>query len=304
MKLAWISRKGSVGKTTTAVNLAANLAGRARKVLLIDLDDQASASLSLGVQRRHLAPSVADLLLRGLPTVQAVRETSVENLFLITGSVDLGSLEDELGGGKRPEHCLKSHLLSLESDFDDILLDCPAGLGLLPRAALMAADAYAVGVTPQFLVLDGLGNFLDRLERLRFRLSSEARLLGLLLTQVDYRTRTTRPYVEQIRDQFGEAVFDGEVRINVRLAEAPSYGQTIFQYAPDSSGAASYRQLADEILNRFESTRDERPRRAPEPDSAPGTRLAPRRTSVPSAAVANVRFSPGQHRSLAHVREV
>ena len=197
--------------------------------------------------------------------------------------MDLCDLEEALGGTKRPQQCLRSPLEAVQRDFDAIILDCPAGLGLLPRAALVAADAYAIGLTPQFLVLDGLENFLRRLERQRYRLGSEARLLGLLLTQVDYRTRTTRPYVDQIRAQFGGSVFETEIRINVRLAEAPSFGQTIFQYAPESSGAAGYWDLADEVLRRWKIAREERPRSAPQPDP-PVTRE--RRASPPPRRVA------------------
>ncbi len=291
MKIAWISRKGSVGKTTTAVNLGASLAARGLKVLLVDLDDQASASLSLGVHRRHMAPSSADVLFGRLPLEQAIRKTSVENLHLVTGSVDLDFLEDELTGSKRPDQCLRGPLATIEKDFDAILLDCPAGLGLLPKAALVAADAYAVGLTPQFLVLDGLENFLQRLERQRYQLGGKARLLGLLLAQVDYRTRTTRPYVDQIREQFGEDVFETEIRINVRLAEAPSFGKTIFQYAPESSGAAGYWALADEILRRWKIAREDQPRSAPPPEiPLHRERRAPR--PLRSAAVGHARFAP------------
>ncbi len=266
MKLALISRKGSVGKTTTAVNLGAALAASGQRVLIVDLDPQGSASRSLGVEMAKLAPSIADVLLTHLPLPQAIRTTDVEGLDLVTGSADLGSLEASFATLHHREQILRRPMEMADSHYDAVLMDCPAGSHLLSTAALVASDAHLVALTPQFLVLDGLGNFLDATERLRYRLGSHSRRLGILLTQVDYRTKTTRPYVEDLRRTHGAEIFDTEVRINVRLAEAPSFGQTIFQYAATSSGAEAYRDLAEEILRRFEeATQEMEPRCAPRP---------------------------------------
>ena len=265
LKIALISRKGSVGKTTTAVNLGAALAAQGRKVLLVDLDCQASASLSLGVERAQLAPSIADMLNHRASLKEAVRRTKVNGLDLVTGSCDLASLDQELSAGRHGQQCLRRPLEEVGVHYDVLLMDCPAALGMMPVAALVVADAYLVALTPQFLVLDGLENFLNAVERLRFRFGSKARLLGLLLSQVDYRTRTTKPYVQQIRADFATKVLDSEVRVNVRLAEAPSFGQTVFEYAPDSSGASAYSALAAEILDRWSRLSDQRPRSAPRP---------------------------------------
>lgn len=252
LKIALISRKGGVGKTTTAVNLGAALAAAGKKVLLLDLDGQAAASLSLGVQRAQLAPSLVDVLNGEVGLGEAVRPTGVEGLSLVTGSCDLPSLGMELAATPRGQQCLRRPLETVEGDFDVVLMDCPATLSPLPTAALVAADAYLVALTPQFLVLDGLDNFLASIERLRFRCGSKARLLGLLLSLVDYRTRTTKSYVEQLRGDLGNRVLDTELRVNVRLAEAPSFAQTIFEYAPKSSAARDYESLAEEILERWQ----------------------------------------------------
>ncbi len=285
LRIALLSRKGSVGKTTTAVNLAAAFAARELKTLLLDLDGQASASLSLGVRRSQLAPSMADVLLGRMPLPQAIRPSNVPKLDLVTGSVDLFNLDREMMGVRNAEQCLQRPLAAVSPEYQATLLDCPAGLHLATASALAATDAYMVTLSPQFLVLDGLKNFLEQLERMRFRLGSESRFLGILLTQVDYRTKTTKPYVDQIREEQGEWVFNTEVRVNVRLAEAPSFGQTIFQYDPDCSGARSYWELADEVLRRYKILRELVPRSAPRPqpppESAPARRL-PERPAVRS----------------------
>lgn len=266
MNIALISRKGSVARTTTAVNLGAALAAAGQRVLLLDLDAQGAASRSLGVERGQLAPSMADVLLSHLPLEKAIRTTGVEGLDLVTGSADLSSVESALAAVRHREQCLRRPLEQLRSPYDVVLLDSPAGLALLGTAALVASDAHLVALTPQFLVLDGLQNFLDAVERLRYRLGSRSRKLGMLLTQVDYRTKTTRPYVTDLKQAHGEEIFDTEIRINVRLAEAPSFGQTIFQYAAESTGATAYTKLAEEVLHRYQvRSGTEEPRCAPRP---------------------------------------
>jgi chromosome partitioning protein len=245
-----ISRKGGVGKTTTAVNLAAALAARGRRTLLVDLDSQASASLSLGVDRGDLAPSSADVMLGGLPASEAVRPTSVENLHLITASADLVHADLELGPYRSREGRLRAALAGVAHSYEFVLLDCPSSLSLVPVNAVVAADNFLVPVAPQFLAIAGVRNLLGAAERLGWDANRRIAPLGLLLTLVDYRSKATRRNVDEIRAEYGPLVFAIEIRVNTRLAEAPALGQTIFQYDSSATGARAYELMADEFLLR------------------------------------------------------
>jgi chromosome partitioning protein len=247
---ALISRKGGVGKTTTAVNLASALAGLGHRVLLVDLDSQALASMSLGLQRAELAPSMADVLFGGTSAEQALHHTSVERLDLLTASVDLGQAEVELTGRGR-ERRLQTVLAPVAAAYDFVFLDCPSSLSLLPINAIVAADTFLVPVTPQFLAAAGVQNLLASAERIAWDFQTRIRLVGVLLTVVDYRNRSSRDMVDRLRHELGSLVFALEIRVNTRLAEAPAHGQTIFQYDNQATGAAAYRLLAEEFLMRL-----------------------------------------------------
>jgi chromosome partitioning protein len=250
MILALINNKGGVGKTTTAMNLAAGLARRDRRVLLVDLDSQGSASLSLGVARTALSPSSAEVLLDELPIAQAIRPTPVTGLDLLTGTMALANADLRLAERAGRERRLQAALDPVRQAYAFILIDCPPSLSLLPVNALIAADAFLVPVTPHYLALEGLVNLMEAVERVRQGVHTAAPLLGLVLTLVDYRLRVTREIVDLIRGQYGDQVFRTEIRVNVRLAEAPSFGQPIFVYDPASTGAEAYRRLTMEVLQR------------------------------------------------------
>jgi chromosome partitioning protein len=246
-----VSAKGGVGKTTTAVNLGAALATRGHTVLVVDLDCQASASLSLGLSRHQLAPSAADVLLRNEPAGNALKPTRLSGLWVLPASADLISVEADLATNRHRERTLVRALEPLRGRFEHILIDCPPGLALLSRNALVAADAYLVPAVPHYLAVEGLANLVQAVARLDFRSQKRTHFLGVVPTMVDLRQRTVRENLAAIRASFGTGVFAIEVRSNVRLAEAPAIGSTVFEHAPDSVGAVCHRLLAEEYLMRL-----------------------------------------------------
>ncbi len=268
MITALVSKKGGVGKTTTAVSLAAALALAGRRTLLIDLDSQASASLSLGVPRHLLAPSTADVLLRDMPAWRAVRATTVPNLHLLTASADLHGIEEELTRMPDPAQRLHRSLVDVTPDYEITLIDCPATMSLITTNALVAADTFILPVVPQYLALEGVQNLLESVRRMRRRYGASARLAGILLTMVDYRTRAGSENTARLRELYRDRIFAVEVRTNVRLAEAPERGVTIFEYDPRSTGARAYQLLSQEFLWRTAADGQ------PELQAGPGPRRA------------------------------
>ncbi len=250
MILALANVKGGVGKTTTAVNLSATFADSDLRVLLVDLDPQGSASFSLGVERDDGEPSLADVLVAGTPAASALRPTGIEGLDLLAGSMSLAGAELGLGRKRDPESLLKRALGPVRRRYDVIVVDCPPGLSVLTLNGLAAASAYIVPVVPHDLVHVALDRFFDGWERLQAPLRSRPELLGVLLNMVDQRTNLTAEMVGAIRKAYGRRVFRTEIPINVRLAEAPGYGMSIFQYERWSSGAHAYRLLGAEVIRR------------------------------------------------------
>jgi len=248
MILSIVNNKGGVGKTTSAVSLAAAFAREVYRTLLVDLDAQGSASLSLGIARAGLSPSSAEVLLEGLPIASAIRPSSVENLSILPGSMALASADLALSDVKGREAVLKAALAPVRSSYDYIILDCPPSLGLLTVNALTASEYFIIPLTPDYLALEGLVNLMEAVDRIRAGIGRVAELLGILLTYCDYRLNSTNEIIGMIRDHYGRKVFKTEIKGSVRLREAPSFGKTIFDFAPRSSGAESYALLAREIL--------------------------------------------------------
>jgi chromosome partitioning protein len=250
MIVAVISRKGGVGKTTSVVSLAGALARLGKKVLVVDLDSQASASLSLGVARGDLAPSIHDVLFRGVKAAQAIRPTLTEKVDLITASADLMHADVELAPLRNREMKLRDALQPVVAAYDWMLLDCPPSFNTLAQSALIASDQFIVPAVPHFLAFDGIQPLLEASQRLAGRYGRASGFLGVLLTMVDNRTKSARTQATLLREKLGDKVFDCEIPVNVRLAEAPESGQTIFHWFPQAAGAHAYRLAAVELLHR------------------------------------------------------
>jgi chromosome partitioning protein len=250
MILAIVGNKGGTAKTSTAISLSAALALKGRRTLLIDLDGQASASLSMGIDRTALKPSIADAILEGRGMAALIRKTDAEGLELVTGSPDLADADVQLAKVTGRERRLKDALTTIRSAYDFIIMDCPPSMGLLVINALVAADAFIVPTPPEFLAMAGLIGLMDAVKRIQEGIGSACQLMGIVLTKVDRRRKVTDQVIQVIRDHYKDQVFRTEVRVDVRLIEAPSFGQTIFQYAGGSAGAEAYRQLADEVIRR------------------------------------------------------
>ena len=249
--VALVNNKGGVGKTTSAVSLAAGLAAEGRRVLLADLDAQGSASLSLGLSRADLRPGTAEVILDGRPIREAIRPSYVGGLDILPGSMSLASADLALSDVKGREAVLKAAFAPILADYDFAVLDCPPSLGLLTVNALTAADFFLVPVTPDYLALEGLVNLLEAVDRIRAGIGKAADLLGILLTLADYRLNVTAEIGGMVRRHYGRAVFKTVIPGNVRLKEAPSFGKTIFDYDAGSAGAEAYRELTKEVLHRL-----------------------------------------------------
>ena len=250
--VALVNNKGGVGKTTSAVSLAAGIAAEGHRVLLCDLDAQGSASLSLGLTRADLQPGAAEVIMAGRPIKEAIRPSGVKGLDILPGSMALANADLALSDVKGREVVLTAALKPLKGGgYDYVILDCPPSLGLLTVNALTAADYYLVPVTPDYLALEGLVNLMEAVERIRAGIGKAADLLGVILTLADYRLNVTSEIEGMIRKHYGKTVFQTVIPGNVKLKEAPSFGKTIFDYDGRSAGAEAYKRLGREVIGRI-----------------------------------------------------
>ena len=248
--VACANQKGGVGKTTTVINLAAYLALDGRRILLVDLDPQGNATSGLGIDRASLDASAYDVLLSDVPVDQAVRPTSIEGLDVLPSDRSLAGAEVELVPSGGRERRLKRVLQGQGDPYDFVLLDCPPSLGLLTVNGLTAADSVLIPLQCEYYALEGLGQLMATIELIREHLNPNLRMKGVVLTMHDGRTSLSADVAKEVREHLGEKVFEAIVPRSVRLAEAPSYGQPIAGYSPNSRGALAYRAIAAEFLQR------------------------------------------------------
>jgi chromosome partitioning protein len=253
MNIAIINNKGGTGKTTTCVNLAAALADSGYRVLLVDLDSQASASLSLGVARSNLVPSAAQILFGSMDAEEAIRDTGVPRLDLLTGQMDLANTDLMLADVPGREQRLSRGLSQVKGKYDFILFDCPPSLTMLSINALMVSEYYIVPMSVEYLALEGLISLMEGIDRMKQGMELKAELLGIIFTCIKprmIRKQITKKIAGLIRDHYGKLVFETEIPKDVRLEEAPAYGKCIFQHAGNSRGAKAYVKLAREVVER------------------------------------------------------
>jgi chromosome partitioning protein len=245
------NQKGGVGKTTTAVSLAAALADAGSRILLVDLDPQGNASSGVGLRVLEGQSTIYDVLVGDLDLVDAIEPTSVRNLFVVPATIDLAGAEIELVSAFSREQKLRRALDSVRSDFDVVLVDCPPSLGLLTVNALSAADGVVVPIQCEYYALEGLGALQRNADLIRANLNPDLEITGFVMTMMDGRTRLSQQVVDEVVSHYGDRVFTTRIPRSVRLAEAPSYGQPITVFDPSSRGAQAYRALAQEVLHRL-----------------------------------------------------
>jgi chromosome partitioning protein len=246
---ALANQKGGVGKTTTAVNLAAYLAAIGRRVLVVDVDPQANATSSLGVDKNQVAPSVYETLIEGSPLEETIMATNRSHLYLAPAAPRLAGAEVEMVSMLAREHLLRKKLLPVASGYEYVLIDTPPSLGLLTVNALTAAaDGVIIPVQCEYLALEGLGDLLNTVRLVRENLNPRLRIRGLVMTMYDARTNLAQQVVDEVRRYFAGQVFETIIPRSVRLSEAPSYGEPILKHAPRSAGALAYAALTRELL--------------------------------------------------------
>lgn len=247
---AIFNQKGGVGKTTTAINLGAGIARLNKKTIIVDMDSQGNATSGVGIDKNSIDHDIFGVLAGEYSAQDAIVQTSSKNLDLICGSIDMASLEVELAQTENWPILLKNSLDQIKDLYDHIIVDCPPSLGLNSLMSLVAADHVLITIQTEFYALEGTVQLMDTVSMVRDNYNQDLDIIGVLLVMYDGRTRLSQDVEDEVRDTFEDLVFDTKIFRNVRLAEAPSYGQTIYEYDNLSRGSWNYKALTKEFLKR------------------------------------------------------
>lgn len=252
--IALANQKGGVGKTTTAINLAASLAALEKKVLIVDADPQANSTSGIGIDSRQLSSTVYDCLIDSKNPGEAIVKCEVDNLMILPSNIDLVGAEIEMLEMPEREKVLKKVLSGLKDNFDYILIDCSPSLGLLTVNALTASDSVIIPVQCEYFALEGLGKLLNTIKIIQGNLNPELEIEGFLLTMYDARLRLSNQVAEEVNKHFQQMVFKTVIQRNVKLSEAPSFGQPAILYDAESRGTVNYLNLAKELIEKNETS--------------------------------------------------
>lgn len=248
--IAVVNQKGGVGKTTSAVNLAAAVGQRGKSVLLVDIDPQGNATSGMGLNKRELAKSSYDVIINGTPVKEVIKHTEFDGVDVLPANMNLAGAELELVDSSKRESNLKNALLLVKGEYDFIFMDCPPSLGLITLNALCAADTVLVPIQCEYYALEGLSQLISTVRQVKRLYNPMLEIEGVLLTMYDGRLNLTQQVVDELKRFFPKKVYSTPIPRNVKLSEAPSYGQPVMYYDKRSTGAAAYGSLADEFLSK------------------------------------------------------